>query len=108
MIQISENYTPDPGTANIYSKEKLFNIVYNISEKYYVSKQNNNIQLEVDYKDLHLTAQTNFTFAKEGDPGTNGTDFLCRIVPNCATDSAPIYPMLSNGVLNYTPVQTGK
>lgn len=108
MIQISENYTPDPGTTNIYSKEKLFNIVYSISEKYYVSKQNNNIQLEVDYKDLHLTAQTNFTFAKEGDPGTNGTDFLCRIVPNCATGSAPIYPMLSNGVLNYTPVQTGK
>lgn len=108
MIQISNNYTPDPGTTNIYSKEKLFNIVYNISEKYYVSKQNNNIQLEVDYKDLHLTAQTNFTFAKEGDPGTNGTDFLCRIVPNCATGSAPTYPMLSNGVLNYTPVQTGK
>ena len=45
-------------------EEKLFNIVYNISEKYYVSKQNNNIQLEVDYKDLHLTAKTNFTFAK--------------------------------------------
>ena len=45
MIQISNNYTPDPGTTNIYSKEKLFNIVYNISEKYYVSKQNNNIQL---------------------------------------------------------------
>ena len=106
MLEISSNYTPDTGTENEYSQ--LFTFVYNISQKYFVSKTNNNIQLELDYKGMHLTATTNFTFAKEGDPGTNGTDFLCRIVPNVAIGNGPLYPMLLNGQLNYTPRESGK
>lgn len=86
----------------------LMSISYTIAERYAVAKKNNNIQLVVNYKGMNLTATTNFTFAKEGDPGTNGTDFLCRILPNVASGDAPLYPMLLNGELNYTPRQNGK
>ena len=86
----------------------LLTFSYTISEKYYVTRTNNNIQLVVNYKDMLLTTTTNFTFAKEGDPGTNGTEFLCRILPNVATGDAPEYPMLLNGTLNYTPRQSGR
>lgn len=72
---------------------------YGITNRYNLEKTNNDIILTVNYKDILLTAKTNFTFTKEGEPGTNGTDFVCKIVPN--TEDTGIIPMLINGVLNY-------
>ena len=68
---------------------------------------NNNIKLKVQYKNLKLEAQTQFTFTKDGDPGTNGTGVVCRIIPN-TTEQLEEYPMLINGVPNFTPETTGK
>ena len=82
-------------------------IEYGIKQKYDVKKSNNNIQLTVQYKDMTLVTRTDLTFAKEGEPGTNGTEFLCKIVPN--TDETNFgYPMLENGHLNYTPIYSDK
>ena len=80
---------------------------YDIKNKYDINKNNNTIQLIVDYKGMNLVAETDFTFVKEGEPGTNGTEFVCKIVPN--TDDINFgYPMVLNGNLNYTPRQTGR
>lgn len=70
--------------------KKYFNIpslMYDISNKYRVQYQNNQIKLVIKYKDMILSAVTRFTFVKEGDPGTNGTEYIIRIVPNVADNS---------------------
>lgn len=94
---------------------KIYNdytLNYQIDNKYNVSKKNNNIRLQVTYKELNLTRDTDFTFAKEGDPGTNGTEFLCRIVPNTNDDLGGLVPMIidngSTRAPNFRPINTGK
>ena len=94
---------------------KIYNdytLNYQIDNKYNVTKKNNNIRLQVTYKELSLTRDTDFTFAKEGDPGTNGTEFLCRIVPNTNNDLGGLVPMIvdngSTRAPNFTPINTGK
>ena len=70
--------------------KKYFNIpslMYGISNKYRVQYQNNQIKLVIKYKDMVLSAVTRFTFVKEGDPGTTGTEYIIRIVPNVADNS---------------------
>lgn len=73
---------------------------YSINEKYDNEKDNNTIKVTVKYKDLILSKDINFNFVKDGEPGTNGTDIVCKIVPN---SNIPFYnyPMIINGNLNY-------
>jgi len=40
--------------------------MYGITQKYDVKKQRNQIKLTVDYKGMNLTAETDFTFSKQG------------------------------------------
>jgi len=56
--------------------------VYDIEQKYDFKKIRNQISLTVKYKNRTLMAQTNFTFLKQGESGTNGTDYTVRIVPS--------------------------
>lgn len=79
---------------------------FTIDNFYDNTKNNNEIKLTVTYKKQKLVAYTNLSFIKEGDIGTNGTDYYCKIVPN--TSQKVDYPMIVNGVLNYTPAQQGK
>ena len=99
---------PTTDTMLIAEDSKNLTLNYSIAEKYDSAKLNNNtIKLSVKYKTLVLNAETAFTFVKEGEPGTNGTEIICKIVPN--TDSnIDDYPMIFNGNLNYTPKTTGK
>ena len=87
--------------------EDEMSIQYTIRDRYDIKKSNNNIKLTIDYKGMNLVAETDFTFVKEGEPGTNGTDFVCKIVPN-TQDSNFGYPMIFNGNINYTPRQQNK
>jgi hypothetical protein len=61
--------------------------------------------LKVNYKGLNLFAKTDLSFTKEGASGTNGTDFVCKIVPNVTSGSIPLYPTIyyngSNISFNY-------
>ena len=82
------------------------NIIYNISQHYNINKKNNQIKLEIDYKGMHLATETSFTFVKQGEPGTNGTEFIVKLIPNVAsTVTPPQYPMItqkgSKYYLNY-------
>lgn len=54
---------------------------YSIVDQYDAKKTNNYIRLIIKYRNLIFDAYTNFTFPKDGDPGTNGTDFVGKIVP---------------------------
>lgn len=86
---------------------------FDINNKYDVKKDNNEIQLVVKYKDKVLSAKTNFLFTKEGEDGTNGTDFICKILPNTKdnsilTPSILVDEAIQNYTLNYTPKEENK
>ena len=90
--------------STTYSDTLIFD--YGIYPTYGVNKNRNNIDLEVTYKNKTIKARTNFTFLKDGDSGTNGTDYVCKIVPNIKSgDIVPLLPMLtlqgSNMKMNY-------
>ena len=80
---------------------------YNLAEKYNKNYVNNNIRVKVKYQGIELSAMTTFTFDKEGEPGTNGTDMICKIVPN--TDEIIGNVICSNlRAPNFTPRDEGK
>lgn len=61
-------------------------LIYGIQNNYNAAlanttETNNNIRLEVEYQGEYLNASTNFTFTKEGELGTNGTQYTARIEP---------------------------
>lgn len=70
------------------------NLIYDIKNLYNISYKRNNIKLSVKYKELVLTTSTDFTFIKQGDPGTNGTDFVFKIEPNVISGKTPYYPTI--------------
>lgn len=55
---------------------------YTINENYYSNKDNNEIELRVVYQGLVYIAKTNLVFTKDGDNGTNGTDYVLKILPS--------------------------
>ena len=88
-------------TESTITYSGLLGISYTIAKKYNIKNINNNIKLIVDYKDMSLVNQTDFTFTKEGEPGTNGTEFIAKIVANVQNGIPPINPMILNGSPNY-------
>ena len=62
----------------------LFN--FKIADRYDFKKNINYIWLNVKFKDIVLDAYTDFSFPKDGDPGTNGTDYVAKIISGQATD----------------------
>ena len=115
LLEISNSY--EASEVDLINETKtysnLMSFSYGITDKYSIEKTRNNIKLIVDYKGMNLVASTNFTFAKEGEPGTNGTEFLCKIVPNVIDgQQIPLYPTITKKTsgdyeLNYTPKQSG-
>lgn len=79
---------------------------FSLEEQYSNQKTNNLIQLKVNLKGETFWATANLNIIKEGDIGTNGTQYICKIVPN-TTDSIDL-PIITNGELNYVPATSGK
>ena len=83
------------------------NLTYGIANGYDIRKQDNQIELRVNYKGMNLIAKTNFTFVKQGEPGTNGTQYIVKLIPNVkSSQSIPLFPMVTNVnnlqyILNY-------
>ena len=76
-----------PLAANNYNVYKNIPIFYfTIANQYDVKNSYNDILLHIKYKDLIFDTYTNFSFPKQGDPGTNGTDYVAKIVASTATD----------------------
>lgn len=99
---------PTEDTLLIVEENSLSRIElsYDIAASYNYKKTNNTISVSVVYQGQTLSAQTNFLFLKDGDPGTNGTNYVCKIVPNVADGQTMpdrvIYDV-SHGRLNYNP-----
>ena len=64
---------------NVYQSSG--SLSFSIADTYDEESYLNYIRLHVHYKDMDFNAYTNFTFAKDGDPGTNGTSYLAKITP---------------------------
>ena len=97
----------EDGTKSYFNDPEL-NIL--IAPNYNIRYDKNEIQLILTYNDKIISAKTNFTFVKEGESGTNGTDFVCKIVPNGIEGAVvPKYPTViyneytKQYALNYTP-----
>ena len=103
-----ENYIVDE-TGNYYKDVK--SIAYDIENYYNIDKTENDINLEVRYKNLILNTKTNFTFVKNGQPGTNGTDFVCLVEPNLMDEDTfndNVVFFRDGQELNYTPKISNK
>lgn len=99
-----------------YVVRNVVHIPYTIVDTYDVKKNRNTINVKLVYAGRVLTTFTNFTFMKQGQPGTNGTDLSIKVVPHVPegkqgphllTKGAPIdyqsYPMK---IFNVSNVET--
>ena len=98
MLQDQNNGNVNDGTDATqtyrYYDNKI-NLNYGIVQRYDIKKQNNQIKLTVDYKGMNLTAETSFTFTKQGEPGTNGTEYIVKLIPNTTMNNPPLWPMIT-------------
>ena len=77
----------------VYYNNYILN--YDICPAYDASKVENQIILSVTYRGIVYTAETNFTFVKEGYAGTNGTDYMVKLVPNTLWSNPPEFPIIT-------------
>ena len=80
MIQYSTTQAkndPTTGRARIFEGSE---ISFEIADKYSPSAIDNNILCEVTLGEKTFLGTTNFLFTKVGENGTNGTDYVARIV----------------------------
>ena len=88
----------------VYTGVKTLN--FDIIPVYNNKNMNNTIKLVVKYNDRVLVATSELEFIKEGEMGSNGTNYVCRIIPNLNTGAqSPSYPIYTyngtSGDMNY-------
>lgn len=84
LIKPSSNYTEEPKQEGDHYRlyKNLTSFGFTIEDNYDFYKNENQIELQVVYNGAKIIERTDLIFIKEGQMGTNGTDFVCRIVPN--------------------------
>lgn len=95
-LLISKNNEDSEIESNEYYK--YYNsptLTYDINRSYNIKWQKNQIKLTVQYNNMTLVASTNFAFVKQGEPGTNGTSYVVKIIPNTYLSNPPILPMVT-------------
>lgn len=86
---------PYPDAPYVYIDNAL-ELPYQIANRYNINNQNNQIKLQINYQmNISLSAITQFTFVKQGDPGTNGTNYVVRVLPNTGMNEPPLRPMIT-------------
>lgn len=60
---------------------------YKLASSYNIKRNQNTITLQVQYNGAKLSANTNLLFLKVGENGSNGTKYVCRIVPNTSMEN---------------------
>jgi len=94
MIIKPSGELPEEDGYYVYKGQKTLNI--DIASIYNSKYLNNIIKLKVRYNDRVLNTQSELAFLKEGEIGSNGTDFVCRIVPNVDQNAqVPTYPIFT-------------
>lgn len=90
----TESSGTDPTLTYKYYDNRV-NLIYDIVQRYDIKKQRNQIKLTVDYKGMSLTTKTDFTFVKQGQPGTNGTQYIVKLIPNTTMNNPPLWPVIT-------------
>ena len=116
MIKIPSSYEnyEENLEKGIRIYKNFMSFAYEIQDRYDITKNNNDIQVMINYKGMNLSAKTDLVFTKEGDAGTNGTEFFCRIIPNTISGrEVPMYPTLTelndySWSLNYQTPQANR
>ena len=116
MIKIPNSYEEyeEDLERGVRIYKNFMSFAYEIQDRYDITKNNNDIQVMINYKNMNLSAKTDLVFTKEGDAGTNGTEFFCRIVPNTISGrEVPMYPTLTelsdySWSLNYLTQQANR
>ena len=99
MLRASTAYTVDYFTDDYNYYYGLETFTYTLADSYNDNYINNNINLSIEYDNNIYIATTNFTFLKEGDPGTDTSDFVVRIIPNSTSSIDRV--CIRNGQLNF-------
>lgn len=86
--------------------ENVTTLSYEIASTFNYNKTNNQIGLQVNYNSVMVYAQTRLLFTKEGDVGTNGTEYTVKLALNTGMSTPPKYPMITkidggNYIINY-------
>lgn len=88
------------GTPSIDDEYEVYTglnqFVFEIRNTYSAQKRNNDIILQVKYDDHIITAKTTLTFVKQGEVGTNGTDIICKLIPNDINNQAIVPTVIYN------------
>ena len=104
MIQLPTAVTDECTVTDDYYIYTGKTLHYEIRDRYNIDYANNDIILAIECRDLKLVTQTHFTFTKDGEVGTNGTNFYCKIDMNVQPNTTvPDYPAIINGSFNYKP-----
>ena len=90
MLTVSESTDQSDQNYKYYHQKALS---YGIRNDYDIGRRNNQIFLQIKYQNLILKAKTELTFTKDGQPGTNGTDYIIRLLP--IDSNASEYPMIT-------------
>ena len=72
-------------------------LTFSIADTYDPMKTDNTIFLEVSYNNFYNKQPINLSILKEGQNGTNGTDYYCRITPHTLSTEYPTIYCWENG-----------
>lgn len=117
MIKVlyeGELETDTTGEYYVIKNPKDGKISYTIADNYDPAKINNTIRLVVTNGNTSYVETTTFLFIKEGDSGTNGTEYVLNILPNVKADDKanPLYAAVTkveeNYYWNFTPATAGE
>lgn len=117
MINISDVHG-NPSEVDTLNETKTYTgykeLFFDIPTIYSANKKRNTIELKVKYKNKVVIVKKELTFIKEGEVGTNGTNYICKIIPNVlGTAEIPKYVIYrynnttNVGSLNYEPAGEG-
>lgn len=116
LINVSNSHTTPTenadGTKSYFATPELN---FRIRDTFSAACDKNEVQLIINHNNRVVSAKTNFTFVKEGENGTNGTDFVCKIIPNAIPNTeVPQYPTVTYDEytkqyrLNFSPATLNK
>lgn len=79
----NEQIVDPSGNGNVVRRviSNAPSLSFGIANRYDPEALDNTIKLQVNFQGHSLVALTNFTFTKEGELGTNGTEYVSRLVP---------------------------
>lgn len=85
------------------------NLTYAIEDRYDITKNNNKIGVQVKMDTQYIYQEFSINFIKAGESGTNGTQYISKIICNSARDlEYPVFVEGNTPFWNFVPDATGR